>query len=359
MPASLPGATGRSVRPWRPVKRANTSRWPRRLVASRVRLPVVLLGTAIVYGTLGYSLFFDFAFVDAVYMTVTTLTTVGFGEIEPLSTTGRVFTLSLIVFGVVAVFDLLAVFTGLLAGGQFTRFLERRTMQQRIAQLHDHYVICAYGRVGRAAAVELAGQGAPVVVIEAEPELEHLLAEADIPYLVGDPTEEAVLEEAGIHRARGLLCAVDSDAVNVYIVLTARALNPGLFIISRASSPQSVAKLTQAGSDRVVSPYVVSGVRMARMALQPAVVEFVDMVNMSPDLRIEELVVGKASRLAGRTVQAACAPYDGLMVLAVRSAAGELNLPPRADTVLGEADLLIAVGPAGALARLAVEASTP
>ena len=230
-------------------------------------------------------------------------------------------------------------------------------MQQRIAALSDHYVICAYGRVGRAAALELAGQGASVVVVEVQPELEYLIAEADLPYVIGDPTEESVLEEAGIRRARSLLCAVDSDAVNVYIVLTARALNPDLFIIARASSPQSISKLQQAGSDRVVSPYLVSGIRMARMALQPAVVEFVDMVNMSPDLRIEELVVGKGSRLAGRTVQQACAPYDGVMVLAVRSAAGELNVPPRAETMLGDDDLLIAVGPARALASLAVEAT--
>jgi voltage-gated potassium channel len=342
---------------WRPLNRTTPSRWPGRLVASRVRLPFALLTIALVYGTVGYGVFFGFGFVDAVYMTVTTLTTVGFGEIEPLSTTGRVFTISLIALGVVAVFDLVAVFTGLLAGGQFTRFLERRAMQSRIAGLSDHYVICAYGRVGRAAALELADQGAPVVVIEVQGELEELINEADLPYVIGDPTEESVLEQAGIRRARALLCAVDSDAVNVYIVLTARALNPDLFIISRASSPQSLAKLQQAGSDRVVSPYLVSGVRMARMALQPAVVEFVDMVNMSPDLRIEELVVGKASRLAGRTVQEACAPYDGLMVLAVRSAAGELNVPPRAETRLGEDDLLIAVGPAKALAGLAVEAA--
>ncbi len=133
---------------------------------------------------------------------------------------------------------------------------------------------------------------------------------------------------------------MDSDAVNVYITLTARALNPRLFIISRASSPESIDTLIRAGSDRVVSPYMVSGVRMARMALQPAVLEFVDMVNMAPDLRIEELLVAKGSSLAGRTAQEACSPHEGVMVLAVRNPLGGLLVPPRADTALHEGDVL-------------------
>lgn len=211
--------------------------------------------------------------------------------------------------------------------------------------------------MGRAAAQELVDQGAPVVVIESKAELEPLLVEAGIPYLMGDPTQEAVLDEAGIRRAKALVCAVDSDAINVYITLSARALNPRLFTISRASSPESVDTLFRAGSDRVVSPYAISGVRMARMALQPALVEFVDMVSMAPDLRIEELVVAKGSPLATRTVRDICAPYDGVMVLGVKDPVGELRVPPRADTILHEDDLLIVVGPATALADLAHAAS--
>ncbi|HEV3400650.1 MAG TPA: TrkA C-terminal domain-containing protein, partial [Acidimicrobiales bacterium] len=136
-----------------------------------------------------------------------------------------------------------------------------------------------------------------------------------------------------------------------------RALNPDLFIIARASRPESVEKLRRAGADRVVSPYAVSGVRMASQALQPAMLEFVDMVTVAPDLRIEELVVGKSSALATRTVREVCAPYEGVMVLAVRSPEGELLIPPRADTVLDEGDLIIVVGPADALAVMAKEAT--
>ena len=327
-----------------------------RLVASPVRLPVALLTFTLVYGTVGYMILEGFGFVDALYMTVTTLTTVGFGEIEPLGTGGRVFTLSLIVVGVAAVFSLLAVLTSLVASGQLGRSLTRRSMRQRIDGLRGHYIVCAFGRVGRSAVADLTGEGAEVVVVEVDPTKEDELAAAGVPYIIDDPTREEVLERAGIARAKGLLCAVDSDATNVYITLLARARNPDLFIIARASSPESVDALKRAGSDRVVSPYRLSGTRMAALALRPAMLEFVDMVSVAPDLRIEELVVSTRSPLVGAAVREACAPYEGVMILAVRSPDGQLLVPPRADTVLAAQDLLIIVGPQAALARLAEQA---
>ncbi|MDQ4098175.1 MAG: potassium channel protein [Actinomycetota bacterium] len=327
-----------------------------RLLASPARLPVAFLVFALVYGTAGYMLLEGFGFVDAVYMTVTTLTTVGFGEIEPLGTGGRIFTISLVAVGFVAVFTLLAVLTSLVASGQLGRSLTRRGMRQRIQGLRGHFVVCAFGRVGAAAVAELRSEGMDVVVVEPDAAKEEDLIEAGVPYLIDDPTQEEVLDEAGITRAKGLLCAVDSDAVNVYITLLARARNPDLFIIARASSPESVDVLKRAGSDRVVSPYRLSGVRMAALALRPAMLEFVDMVSVAPDLRVEELVVGERSVLAGSTVREACAPYDGVMILAVRSPDGELLVPPRADTGLNRGDLLIVVGPMEALARLAEQA---
>jgi voltage-gated potassium channel len=210
--------------------------------------------------------------------------------------------------------------------------------------------------VGQAAVQELHAEGVEVVVVEPDVTKEPALIEAGIPYLIDDPTRENVLDQAGITRAKGLLCAVDSDAVNVYITLLARARNPGLFIIARASSAESVEALRRAGSDRVVSPYRLSGVRMASLALRPAVLEFVDMVSVAPDLRVEELVVGERSALAGATVREVCAPYDGVMILARRSPDGHLLVPPRADTGLAAGDLLIVVGPVDALGRLAERA---
>ncbi len=327
-----------------------------KMLASPARLPVALLAFTLVYGTTGYMVLEGYGFVDALYMTVTTLTTVGFGEIEPLGAGGRVFTVSLIVIGMAAVFTLLAVLTGLVASGQLGRSLTRRTMGRRTDALKGHYVVCAFGRVGRSAVEELVSQGAEVVVVEVDASLEPELIEAGVPYLLEDPTSEDVLQQAGISRARALVCAVDSDSVNVYITLLARALNPDLFIIGRASSTESVDALRRAGSDRVVSPYRLSGTRMAALALRPAMLEFVDMVSVSPDLRIEELVVGPRSSLAGATVRDACAPYDGVMILAVRSPDGTLAVPPRAETSLVSGDLLIVVGPIAALGQLAEKA---
>lgn len=324
----------------------------RRLLASPARLPVALLAAALVYGTAGFMMLEGFGFVDAVYMTVTTLTTVGFGEIEPLGTGGRVFTISLIVIGMAAFFTLLAVLTSLVASGQLGRSLTRRSMRRRTDALRGHYVVCAFGRVGRSAVEELLDEEAEVVVVELDASLETELIDAGVPYLLEDPTREDVLLRAGIERAKALICAVDSDSVNVYITLLARALNPDLFIIGRASSTESVEALRRAGSDRVVSPYRLSGTRMATLALRPAMLEFVDMVSVSPDLRIEELVVGERSPLTGATVRDTCAPYEGVMILAVRSPDGTLAVPPRAETVLAAGDLLIVVGPQGPLGQL-------
>lgn len=323
-----------------------------RLISTRVRLPLMVMSIALVYGTVGFRVIEDYSFIDAVYMTVSTISTIGFGEVEPLSPGGRIFAVSLIVLGVVAVFDLLAVCTALLTSGELNRLVERRKMQRTLDGLRGHYIICAYGRVGRAAAKELAGRGAAVVVIESQPAIEPELIDAGVPYLLGDPTQETLLQQVGITRAAGLLCAVDSDAVNVYITLTARALNPSLFIISRASSPESVEPLHRAGSDRVISPYIVSGVRMATMALEPAVLEFVDMVSMADDLRVEQLIVDARPEWCGRTIKDICAPIPDLMILAVKRSGGDLHVPPRADTVLHEGDVVIALGPASSLARL-------
>jgi len=320
---------------------------------SPFRLPVIALAFSLVYGTVGYMVIEDFSLVNALYMTVTTLTTVGFGEIEPLDPAGRMFTLSMIAIGFTAAFTLLAVLTSLVVSGEFGRSLTRRTMRQRIDALRDHYIVCAFGRVGQAAVEEFVAQGAGVVVVEVDPSREPAMQEAGVLYLLDDPTSEDVLEQAGIERARGLLCAVDSDASNVYITLLARARNPDLFIVGRASSTESVEALRRAGSDRVVSPYRLSGARMAAMAFQPAMLEFVDMVSVAPDLRVEELVIGNHSPLAGATVRDAASRYDGVMIMAVRSPDGTLLVPPRADTKLAAGDLLIVVGPVEALGDLA------
>jgi voltage-gated potassium channel len=322
-----------------------------RLLATRFRLPALLVALAFAYGIVGYKVLWSWSWLDSVYMTVITLSTVGFGEVNPLTPGGRVFTITLILFGIVALFDLLAAVAATLASGELGVALRRRTMRRVMDDLREHFVICAYGRVGRAAAEEFLAQGADVVVIEVKPELVPPLAEAGIAHIMADPTEESVLLQAGIARAKGLVCAVDSDAINVYITLTARSLNPDLFIVARASSPDSVDKLERAGANRIVSPYTLSGVRMAALALQPSVVEFVDAVRVAPDLRLEEILVSEGSGLASSSLGEVCSRSQDVVVLAVKKAQGDLLVSPRQDEVLAPGDLVIALGRADALSR--------
>jgi voltage-gated potassium channel len=221
-----------------------------------------------VYGVVGYRVVAGWSLLDALYMTVITLATVGFREVQPLDAKGQAFTISLILAGVMALFVALGSVTELVVSGQLARALRRRRMDARIGRLDQHTVICAYGRVGRAVAEELTRQDLPLVVIEPQEALIPTLEEHAIPYLAADPTAEGVLGRAGIGRARALVCAVDSDAANVYITLTARALNPKLVIVARASDPASVDTLGRAGADRVVVP--LSAVGAADGVLGPA-----------------------------------------------------------------------------------------
>ena len=316
------------------------------------RVPLLLLGGAIAFGTTGFILIEGWSFLDAVYMTVTTLTTVGFREVQPLSKAGQTFTIGLILTGVLGVFTTIAIVAQHIMTGEWTQPLRRRRMQRRIDNLRDHYIICAYGRVGRAAADELSEQGVPYVIVESQEALERLMEDRDAPYIVGDPAMESILVDAGIGRAKGLVSAVDSDAVNVYITLTARTLNPKLYIVARSSSPESVDQLYRAGADRVVSPYVLSGRRMASLALHPSVVEFIDMVTVAPDLRLEEIVVRAGSPLDGQTVGAASADREDVTILAVKKSGAALVPSPGADLVLGADDLVVALGPAKVLGEL-------
>jgi voltage-gated potassium channel len=324
-----------------------------RHLLSRFSIPLTLVSLAIAGGVAGYHLIEGWGFFDALYMTVTTLTTVGFREVRPLGVGGRIFTIALVLFGVVTLFTSVGIIAHVASTGELGEPMRRRRMQKRIDAMRNHYVICAYGRVGRAAAEEFRHQDEAYVIVEQQENLERLMADDGAPYLVADPTEEAVLLRAGIERAKGLVCAVDSDAVNVYITLTARSLNPKLSIVSRSSASESVDQLQRAGADRVVSPYVLSGKRMASLALQPSVVEFFDMVTVAPDLRLEEIVVRPGSPMDGQTVGGVCASRDQMTILAVKKTGAALIASPDNDLGLGAGDLVVALGRVRALGELA------
>jgi voltage-gated potassium channel len=298
---------------------------------------MVLLG----YGLVGYKLF-GFSLVDAVYLTLSALTTEGFATPVALSDGAKIFTVSLSLFGVTVFVAVLGVLAGALIDGKLMHKSRRWSMQRRISELRDHHIICAYGRVGRAAAREFEADGVPFVVIEVKPELEEDLKRDGVLYLMGNSSSEALLRAAGIHRARGLVCAVDSDAENVYITLVARSLNPNISIVARASEDAAADRLYRAGANRVVSPYVTSGRRMALIALRPEVVDFFDLARSgSGAVRIEELLISEDSKLVGQTVAQVCGSATALLI---RRAAGELVANPSRDTVVKAGDLVVAFG---------------
>ena len=316
---------------------------------SRFRLPLVLLVLTVTYGTVGYRALEGWSWLDSAYMTMITLTTVGFREVQPLDSEGQLFTISLLVLGVITLLSAVSVGTELLVSGELGAVLRRRHVRRQLDGLSEHFVICGFGRVGRSAADDFVREDVPFAVVDTTEEL----GAQDVPHVVGDATDESALRLAGIERARALLCAVDSDSVNVYVTLIARALNPRLIIVARASGPESVEVLQRAGADRVVSPFALSGRLMASLSLRPSLVDFIDSVILAPGQRLEEIVVGPGSWLAGKALSEVGAAHPGVHVLAIRRADGdELVTSPPADVALASGDVAVVFGPVDTLQTL-------
>lgn len=308
----------------------------------RVRFPAIGLAFALAYGTVGYIVLQGWRFVDALYMTVITLSTVGFREVRPLDDTGRLFTLTLIAIGVGLVLITVTVVAQWVLEGHLGERTRRNRMQRRIDTMSEHLIVCAYGRVGRAVARELEAEGASFVVVDPDEDLAERMTSDGVAFLIEDPSDESVLRRAGVERARGLVCAVDSDATNVYITLVARALNSDLFIVARASEPGSDQRLLHAGANRVVSPFVSSGRHMALVAMRPRVDDVVEVQTAdAASLKLEELRVDHGSPLAGKTVGDA---IGSTPVLAVRHAGGEIVPNPPAGLTLRQGDLVLLLG---------------
>ena len=325
----------------------------RNRILVRSRVPVLVVMLAFGYGTVGYWLVEGKSPLDAFYAAVLTLSTVGVEPGPPPAPGGKVFTASLILFGVVALFTAIGVGTEVVASGDLGRWLRMNQVTRSIGRLSGHYVICAYGRVGRAVTEELLRRNYMSVVIESKPEVEPLLEEHGVRYISGDPADETVLRQAGIKRARGLICAVDSDAANVFITLTARALNPDLRIVARASERASIDKLVRAGADEVVSPYGLTGRRMAVLAVQPSVLEVLDLLNLGSDIRLEEVSVRAGTHLDNLTVAEARTRYAGVAILALKKPGSEVSANPNHQVRLAPGDLVVALGPAEILNRMA------
>lgn len=304
--------------------------------------PVLL----VVAGFAGY-LGFGYSPWVAVAMTLLTLTTVGLASGEHLSTAVLVFTAGLALLGVSVFVVILGLAASAIMEGRVGLFSRSRRMRQGIAELRGHFIVCAYGRVGRAIARELEAEGVPFVVVDSKAELEPDLERDGARYLIGDASDEAVLRQAGIDQAQGLICAVDSDAENVFITIVARSLSPDMLIVARAAREHSADRLYRAGATHVVSPYVTSGRRMANLAIRPHVVEFFDVARTGqPGLRLEELEITEGSPLAGRSLQELSGPAVPLLV---RHPDGRLIANPAPELQLLAGDVLVVFGTASDL----------
>src|SRR6266478_3397834 len=307
---------------------------------------VALIGLTLI-GIAGWSWF------DGFYMVITTFTTTGYQETHPLSHAGRVFHVGLIIVGVSLVFLGIGSLTQALLEFELGSFFGRRKMEREISRLSDHYIICGAGRVGRSAARELARRPAPFLIIE-QSEAKAARYNDEWLIMIGDATQEQTLRDAHIECARGLVAATTTDATNLYIVLTARGLNPRLKIIARASEEDAEKHLLTAGADSVVSPYLFAGQRIAQSFLRPHVVSFLDTAttHLGMDLEIGEISVPKHSSFAGKTIESSRIRQDrGVIILAIKREQG-MRFNPSPEDRIEPGDYLIAMGEPGQLRQL-------
>jgi voltage-gated potassium channel len=315
-------------------------------VSRRLQIGCGLLATIVSIGTVGFMLIERWTPIDALYTVVLVVSTLGFSDLRPTDTPGRVLTIGLIAAGVGTLYYLVGALAQTLIENQMD-WGKRRIMEQQITRLTAHYIICGYGRVGQEICRQLEQQNCRFVVVDNDPERVQQIQAAGYLTIHGDASDDRVLKHAGIDRALGLLTAVKSDAGNVYITLSARALNPRLFIVARAATAEAEHKLSIAGANRVISPYVLGGRSMAGMALRPAVMDFLELLVHSDDLAmwLEELPITAGSALDGTAIgEARLSEETGMTVLAVRHADGSMQVNPALELVLQSGDQLIVLG---------------
>jgi len=323
----------------------------------RLEILVVAVATLVALGVAGYRLLEGYTWTEALYMTLITLSTVGFGEVRPLSLAGRWFTMGLIVLGVGTGAYAFSALTEYIVSGELQGTLARRRRMATLKKLRHHYIVCGCGRVGLQVALELQRLGLPFVVVDQHPEALERCRQHDVLYLEGEPTEDDTLRAVGIERARGLVAVLESDADNLFVVLTARGLNPELTIVAQAVSDGAAQKLYRAGADRVVSPYTMAGHRMAGLLVRPYVIAFLDATLRSPDLELwlEEIRVAENSALVGKTLaEADIRARSGANVLAIARGDRQVDWSPQLRIQAG--DVLIVLGRREQLLALARQA---
>ena len=324
-------------------------------------LAVALLVLICAGGTVGYVVIEGWSAWDAFYMTIITITTVGYKEVHDLSRAGQAFTIVLLIAGVGAALYSFTLLATVVVEGGLPKRLQRRHHERMLETIKDHFIICGYGRIGSIVARQFNRQGVPYVVIERSPERLQVAIEDGALGVEADASREEVLKRVGIARARGLIAAVGTDAENVYAVLSARVMRPDLFIVGRAETEDATQKLKRAGADRVISPYQIGAVQIAQTALRPAVVDFVEFATNSEnlDLAMEQITIAASSSLASRSIlDANLRQRYGVIVVGIQRHDRSMEFNPEPDTAIRAGDKLVVLGRPESLRRLEAEAAS-
>jgi len=306
-----------------------------------------LLLFLLVFGAAGYMVIEGWSFMDALYMTVITLATVGYGEVHEISLEGRLFTVVLIFFGVGFFLYAVGNVIQFLVEGRIRHVLGRRVLDKQISKLKNHFIVCGYGRMGQALCGYLIQRYLDVVVIEQNPDRIPVMDKDGILYILGGATDEATLMKSGIKRAKGIISVLGSDADNVFLVLIAKRLNPDIFVVARANQNESEKTLYDAGTDKVVSPFSLGARRMAHAILRPTVIHFLELAfaDDSTDIHVEEMTVSASSKLVDVSLQESGLRQDfDLIIVSIKKADGTMCFNPKASYQFEASDTIIAVG---------------
>lgn len=318
-------------------------------------LSLLLALLIIVSGSAGYMIMEGWTFIDALYMTVITVSTVGFSEVHPVSAPGRLYTIVVVLLGVGFNLYVAGAVVQFMVEGRIRILLGRRRLEKKIDRLKNHYIVCGYGRIGRTLCKNLRRKPLGLVVIDKNRDLAPIMDADGILYMNGNSAEESILLKCGIRRARGLVAALATDTDNVFLVLTARQLNPDLFILARAGSQEAKAKLRAAGADIVESPYDMGAISMAQRILRPTVTSFINLAvgYQRQDIQMEEIPVNTASRLTDVMLKDSGIRQNfNLIIIAIKKKDGSMQFNPSSETVIQAGDTVIAVGKPADLEKL-------
>ncbi len=316
---------------------------------------VILLLLWIVIGTLGFMIIEHWSLLDSFYMTVITISTVGYGEVHPLSSDGRIFASFLIIVTLGTVFYVFTMFGQFFIEGEISGVFAKSRRQKKMNRLKDHFIVCGYGRIGRTVVMGLEKERVPFVVIDNNQELEREFEEKGYFFLIDDATEEEVLKNAGVERAKAVISLLPTDADNLYVSITAKGLNPSVLVVTRAIDEKAEIKMKKVGVDHVISPYKIAGNRILNSALKPTVVEFLELVTHREYLHLglEEIKIGESSPLKGKSIRELDMRRKfGVIVIAIKKKNGEMRFNPEPEEIFEEGDTAVLLGREDDLKRL-------